>query len=493
MRKPIALLVAIGIAFVCPTASLLAQDPLSPYIDKVLKIPARYITKVQKKYADLDAKLTRQTERYLSRMEKEEKQLNKSLSKYQSKITSPLTGTEQFYNRLIAKVDSAKPDKLSFSGEYQPLTDSVETSLSFLHQYKQYLATSKGVEGKLEGSVSTVKQFQAKLQATERIRELIKQRKEQIKQQLQQYTTIPAAITRSYTGYSKELYYYSTQLNQYKELANDPDKLTQKALNILRQSVAYQEFAKKYSQLASMFGLPASYGSLNLGGLQTRSDVTVIIQNQLASGGPGGMQVVTQNLQAAQAQLNQLKDKLQRLGKGSADMDLPNFKPNNQHTKSFWQRLEYGTNLQTVKNHFFPTTTDLGVSVGYKLTGKSTIGVGASYKMGWGNDIQHIHLTNQGMGLRSFLDIKLKGSFFASGGFEYNYQPLPSDSLSSASSLHWNQISSWKKSGLIGVSKVVSIKSKFFKKTKVQLLWDFLSYQQTPASQPFKFRVGYNF
>jgi hypothetical protein len=59
--------------------------------------------------------------------------------------------------------------------------------------------------------------------------------------------------------------------------------------------------------------------------------------------------------------------------------------------------------------------------------------------------------------------------------------------------MHWDEISSWQKSGLVGVSKIVSIKSKFFKKTKLQLLWDFLSYQQMPRTQPIKFRVGYNF
>jgi hypothetical protein len=52
---------------------------------------------------------------------------------------------------------------------------------------------------------------------------------------------------------------------------------------------------------------------------------------------------------------------------------------------------------------------------------------------------------------------------------------------------------SWQESGLLGISKIISVKSKLFKKTKVQLLWDFLSYQQLPRSQPLKFRVGYNF
>ena len=82
------------------------------------------------------------------------------------------------------------------------------------------------------------------------------------------------------------------------------------------------------------------------------------------------------------------------------------------------------------------------MSVGYKLTDKSVVGVGASYKMGWGKDIKNIVISTQGLGLRSYMDVKLKGSFYASGGFEYNYQPISGDSLSSTSAMNWKDVSS---------------------------------------------------
>jgi hypothetical protein len=125
--------------------------------------------------------------------------------------------------------------------------------------------------------------------------------------------------------------------------------------------------------------------------------------------------------------------------------------------------------------------------VGYKLFNSSTIGVGASYKLGWGNGIQHIALSSQGMGLRSFIDVKIKNSFSATGGFEYNYT-TPFTSYQQI-----RQLNLWTKSGLIGVTKTVSMKSRMFKKTKLSMLWDFLSYQQVPKTQAILFRVGYNF
>ena len=104
-----------------------------------------------------------------------------------------------------------------------------------------------------------------------------------------------------------------------------------------------------------------------------------------------------------------------------------------------------------------------------------------------GPDLSHVSFSNQGAGLRSFVDIHLNKTFYASGGLEYNYQQLIYTQNT------FNNLNYWQPSGLVGVSKIVSMNTKLFKKTKIQVLWDFLSYQQIPRTQPFKFRVGYNF
>ncbi len=148
---------------------------------------------------------------------------------------------------------------------------------------------------------------------------------------------------------------------------------------------------------------------------------------------------------------------------------MPNFKPNNQKTKPFLKRLELGANLQTTRtNYFFPTTSDIGLLLGYRVNNKITAGIGASYKIGWGTGINHINFSSQGASMRSFFDMKVKGSFYASGGFEYNYQE-PFSSFQQVRSL-----SAWQQSGLVGISKMVSLPGKLVKKTKAQILWDFL-------------------
>ena len=241
--------------------------------------------------------------------------------------------------------------------------------------------------------------------------------------------------------------------------------------------------------MAGLFPPPDNYGSIQaVAGLQSRSQIQEMIQGQIAAGGPNAQSVIQNNLADAQSQFNQLKERLMKFGNSSADMDMPDFRPNAQRTKSFLKRLEYGFNTQAQKSgFFFPATTDIAVSVGYKMDEKSSVGIGGSYKIGLGKDINHIRLSHQGVGLRSYLDIRMKKGIYVSGGFEYNYQQ-PFSSLRQI-----NKLDSWQQSALIGISKIVSIKAKFFKKTKLQLLWDFLSYRQSPVAQPFKFRVGYIF
>lgn len=455
-------------------------------LDQLIRLPDKFFSRVNSKVAKLDEQLVSQTEKYLRRLAKKEEKLRRKLSRVDSNAAKQLfSNSSAEYEKMIGKMKSATAGSGGLSGEYLPNIDSLGGVLSFLDNNKQKL--SKELQGNAVKALQQFQQLQGRLKGAEEAKEFIRQRKQQLREMLGRYTKLPKGITNGLNDFNKEVYYYSQQVREYKEMLNDPDKLTQKALTLLNKLPVFQDFMKQHSQLAGLFGLPAGYGNVaNLGGLQTRAQVQSMIQGQLAVAGPGGQQMLQQNLQAAQAQLNQFKDKLDKLGTGSGDIEMPDFKPNGQRTKSFLQRLEVGTNLQSVKsNFFFPTTTDLGLSVGYKLSDKSIIGIGGSYKVGWGRDIRNIVVTSEGAGIRSFVDVKMKGSFFMSGGFEYNYQVADTVGIS-------NKMD-WTRSGLVGVSKIISLKTRFFKRTKVQLMWDFLSYQQTPRTQALKFRVGYSF
>jgi hypothetical protein len=168
--------------------------------------------------------------------------------------------------------------------------------------------------------------------------------------------------------------------------------------------------------------------------------------------------------------------------------DMPNFTPDQTKTKSLKKRLTYGIDMQTTRgNTLMPNYSDIALTVGIKLTDRFTTGLGLSYKLGYGKDIGHIKFSSEGVGIRSYVDWKIKKSFYLSGGAELNY-------LSAFSNLkELKDYPAWKKSALLGISKTVSLKTKFFKNTKVSVLYDFLHAMQIPKGQTIVIRAGYNF
>ena len=470
----------IGVLLILFTGvSLFAQDTTA-----IGSLPEKYISNISKKTASLEQKLEEKSDKVLHQMMKQEIRMKNKLAKVDSlKAKEVFEHVEQKYKDLEQRLKAKLPGK-----KYIPSLDTLSTSLKFLQQNPNLVSQIKGSEQKLKDAMQKVSGLEDKFQKAEEIKKFLKERKQYLKEQLSSF-----GFAKELKKLNKEVYYYSEQFNEYKALLKDHKKAERKALELLSKTKLFRDFMRKNSMLASLFRLPGDpndpLSQANLGGLQTRTQVNGLIQQQLAAGGPNAQQQFQQNVQAAQAQINQLKEKISQHGGGNSDDIMPEgFKPNNQKTKSFWKRVELGTNTQTQKaTNFFPVTSDLGVSLGYKLNDRSIIGIGASYKLGWGRGWNHIKFTSEGAGLRSFIDWKLKGSFWITGGYETNYKT----SFNNIEQLR--DMNAWQQSGLIGLSKVVSVKSKFFKKTKLQVLWDILSYKQKPVTQPIVFRVGYNF
>lgn len=427
--------------------------------------------------------LNKRSERLLNKLSKQEVKMKRKLARKDSAVSEELFGNiehryQQLRDRLYSPVQTAERN-----GEYLPQFDTLKTSLEFLASDKDLLLNVPAIADKSKEAMSNLHGLEEKLTQASDIKKYLKERRAQLKENLNKF-----GLLKEFKKYNKQAFYYGEQIREYRAMLNDPARREQKAIELIKKIPAFQDFFKKNSMLAGLFQLPDNYASVeSLAGLQTRSDVETLLQGRIAAGGPNGMAVFQNTLKDAQNQLSQLKDKLNQLG-NAGDAEMPDFKPNNQKTKTFLQRLEYGTNLQSQQSsNFFPTTSDIGLSVGYKLNSAGIIGIGASYKVGWGKDIRNISISSQGVGLRSFADYKIKGSFFASGGFEYNYQQ-PFSTINEV-----RDLDTWQKSGLLGISKIISLKSKVFKKTRLQLFWDFLSYQQRPQAQAIKFRVGYNF
>lgn len=465
--------------------------------DQSVNLPSAFFNRVHAQSARLEKAITRQTEKYLERLDRKEAKLRKKLYRQDSAAAIRIFGNHPLdYEALAQRLENASTTgvanatgKIGAGNTYLPYLDSVKTSLRFLQQNPKLLSNRSSIQTQLNSSLGQVNQLQNKVQAAEQVRQLIRQRKEEIRQAMSQYSHLPSGLQNAYQGYSKEAYYYGAQLEAYKQEISDPDKLTKRALGILSDNAAFQSFMTSHSDLAGLFSVPGSSGPGNakaLEGLQTRAEIQQQVKGQITAGGAGAEQAVQQNIQAARAKLKTLQDKVASLGGGSSAMDIPDFRPNPMRTRSLWGRLEWGANFQSLPSvSAFPATSDLGLFLGYKLDANNTLGIGGAYKIGWGRDINHISITNAGITFRSYFETRIKNSWFATGGFEYNHQK-PFTSLQQINSLSY-----WTRSGLIGVTKKYKINSRV--KGNLQMLWDFLSYSQVPYQAAFKFRLGYSF
>ncbi len=495
------LLTALTVVLLCTLQSK-AQDSMS-LADKLINFPDKVFGKVQDKAANLDKKLTGQTEKYLNKLERQEKKLYGKLWKKDSAAAKELFGDIQGrYNELKSKTTDKATNLTAQANVYSSKLDSLNTAFNFIKENK--LLNTAALNDKLQKSMTNLTALQGKLNGTEQILRILKQRRQQLKEQLEKF-----GMTKQLKQFKKKVYYYQQQAREYKAIIENPEKLQRKLMDWAMKQPAFKEFFAKNSALASLFRLPGSagqpspFGGVGGGssaGLQTRASIQQDLINRFGaaalappSGGVGGG--LQQNMQQAQAQLTKLKDKVNAAGGTSGDDELPEgFAKNSLKGKPLLKRLEYTANVQTQKaSNYFPVTTNIGLGIGYRPNEKSVIGIGASYAAGLGRGWQNIRLTHQGIGLRTYADIKLKGSFWIAAGYEQNYKATLQNITITSPFGRSVTANTWQSSGLVGISKTVSIKSKLFKKTSIKLLWDFLSCQQIPRTQPILFRIGYTF
>lgn len=450
--------------------------------DKISSSPDKIFKKINAKAEAFNKKLLSQSDKYLNRMAREEQKLRRKLSRTDSAAAERIFGdAENQYSLLQQKIKNAPGIVSNIPKKYLPHLDSLQTALQFLNKTKGLLQNNPQADMLLKKALGNMDLLQEKFSQVDNIKQYIKQRRRFLQDQLGAY-----GLTKDLKKLQKQVYYYQAKVEEYKEAFNNPSLIEARTLAMLRKTTLFKNFFREHSQLAGLFRLPETSQEnpiAGFAGFQTRDNVEQQLLQRFGSL-PDVQQMAMHQINEGQSQLNQLKSKAGKLSSGNADAEMPDFKPNNQKTKSFIKRLEVGTNLQTVKsNNFFPSTSDVALSLGYKLNDKSTVGIGSSYKMGWGKDIRHISISHQGIGLRSFLDVKIKGSFWLSGGAEMNYR----SQFSNFEIL--NDYTPWQKSALLGLSKKYRVSNKI--KGNMQLMYDFIYKQQVPRTQPVVFRIGY--
>jgi len=445
----------------------------------------KYLDKIDVQISGMNGQVTAQSEKYLRRFADEEEALQTRLSKIDRTAATCLFGNASSrYAELQAAVSNASSVGIpgAIPGAHLPSLDSLKNTLLFLQVNEDKIPGLSGTQAKrLSASIANVEALEGRMQVVDNLKNWMGQRQAYLSQQLGKY-----GMGGQLGKMNQTVYYYKQQVGDWKASLQDPSKMQQKAVMILSQVPAYKRFLSQHSYLSRLFGQPEEYQltDSSMKGLQTRAAVQKMVQEKTSAGGSGAQQQIAQQVQQAAGVMSQLKSKLS--GGAGADGPNPGFTPNSQKTKSLWKRLVYGANLQfEPATNLLPTLCDVALSIGYRLNDKATVGVGAAFKAGLGNGLSHIQFSGQGLGIRSFVDLKMRKGFYLSGGYEENYLPT-------FRSLGQLRIPScWQESGLVGLSREYQISKKV--KGKAQLLCDILSFYQTPKAQPIVFRVGWSF
>jgi hypothetical protein len=334
----------------CTARTCYASDS-TDFVRRIANFPSKLFNRVNRTTAELDNQLNRQIAKYLQKLVRQEERLNKKLLQSDSNAAKQLFASDvaDQYRVLAQKLRSDSGRIVSSMGpEYLPYADSLQSSLAFLNANSALVSSSKLQPADVQRSLYRVRQLQAKMQDADQIKQFIQQRKQQVTQYFAQYTHLPPGVSVMLNDYKKQLYYYSEQVREYREMLNDPDKMLKTALTLLNKVPAFASFIKTNSFLVGLFGIPADYGTAaGLQGLQTRDQVFGMIQSQIGAGGSNASSALQNSLQTVHQDLDKIHDKLDALGGASGDMEIPGFKPNRQKTRTLLQRLEYGTNIQT--------------------------------------------------------------------------------------------------------------------------------------------------
>ena len=464
-------------------------DSIFQAFENLQKVPVKYLKAVENKIDKYSNSITGKTERTLIKLSHWEKKIKELLDKVSPETSQRLFGNNQLtFATALQKLKDGKTIVEGYRVQYNEYRDKLNTSLRYLQTQKEKV--NSNLIQPVKSTIKKMDELEEDVKNTEAIEQFLKQRKQQLIEVALKYLGKNKYLSKI----NKEVYYYAETIKNYRELFSDPGKLEETAVKLLKKIPAFNEFFEKNSGLASIFGNSPIAGSgassnntTNYAAMGYQSNASIVQRLQQRNGGPSIQQLTQTNANALNSPLQELKNQFPGL---NSTAEMPDFKPNEMKSKTFKQRLQFGTNLQFGKaTNFLPGTADIGVQLAYKLNTKSSVGLGTGYKLGLGTGISNIKLSFAGLGLRSFIDWKLKGNFFMNGGFEYNYNAA-FKSFRDMPSINSGNSSLWKPAALIGINKKYNIGKV---KGSMMLLYDFLAKYKLPQTQSLVFRFGYNF
>lgn len=446
-----------------------------------------------KKYIDLNIhslekyskRIDRQQKRLLSKLKRKEHRLERKLKNKDSANYSRLSYHSVSYDSINKLL---KPDSVTIASKTARKTNKVVDSLERIQSF--ITSKSSGVNSAINitNNKKELAQLQSKLEYQQYINQLIDQRSLNLKNFGNSSTTnIPIL-----KGIQKDAFYGKSKMNAFKQMADEPSKAEEAALEYLQGTDGFEAALKPKGNENSMQSA-TSADDLEKMGFQTKRQLNAQLKKQFGNNVASVQEKMSSEISNWQQKTNgignELKNTKQQIKAAKTDIQQTKqsikqlkhtnklgFKINPMKGLPFWKRVEKSWNWQTARatsDGKTPALIQLSAMAGFKQSPRLSYGLGIATSIGLGQNWSTIHFSFEGVGLRSYTACQWKYGIGAYAGYERFYkqavftnktETIPTNTLSTHNKANYNE------SALIGLTKTYKINTKW--NGSVQVLCD---------------------
>ncbi|XZF15434.1 hypothetical protein ACTHGU_04800 [Chitinophagaceae bacterium MMS25-I14] len=434
-------------------------------------------------------RIQRQQERLVHKLQKKEHRLMRKLRRSDNATDSAayvrLQSQQVNYDSIGKLLHADSATVLSKIGRRK---NAVFDSLKGVQTFIQTNATKANLNSPALSSYSSeIAQLQQKTDYQNYINELITRHTNSLKNLTGNTGNIPGL-----SGIEKEVFYGKAKMNTWKQVAEDPSKAEEKALEYLQGTPGFDQQLSQSTNPNSGMNGSMSADALEQMGYQTKSQLNKSLQQKFGGNLSQVQQQVSAQISDWQNKVTDAKNTATHLKSNISNLKSP-FNKNPMRGLPFWKRIEKSYNWQTTRatTDGTPAMLQLAGMAGYKQTPKLTYGIGIAADFGLGQDWNHIHLSFEGVGLRSFAKYDFIYGIGLYAGYERTYKravfnnssAAPTE-LSNITSPHSTQY--YNESALIGLAKSYKLNSKW--NGAVQVLYD-IWWREKGLRSPIVLRV----
>ncbi|MEC3880224.1 hypothetical protein [Parapedobacter sp. 10938] len=451
---------------------------------------------------------TKKLDRYYHRISKEQSKLLKKLSKKETKMLKHLKRNDSVayvrmqqqrisYDSLVHSLNADSATKLAKTRmQTNRVVDSLKKIQGFISKQASALSASQGSLPTEHGNIDKLNRLETNLNYQQYIQK-------QIDQKAKELTRIGGDSKWS-KGIQKDIFYSKAKMKSWKQLADDPDKAEEKALEWLQGT---EGFDQAFQQNKSPMQSATSVEDLERMGFQTKRQVNKHLQQKFGDNlsklqenmgsqvkdwqtSVTGLGDKTGNIKQT---VNEVKETKNSLQKTKAELQQSPFRVNPMKGLPFRQRWVKSYTYQTRRatpNGSQPAVLELAVMTGYKHSPRLTSGIGIAANIGLGQDWNNINISLQGIGFRTFIQWEWKFGVGAYAGYERLYRRVGNwnmnpeqETIQLQPTPHHND--RYSEAVLIGLTKQYRLNSKW--NGAVQVLYD-VWWQDKGARSPFILR-----